>query len=173
MAFTMTTATGRDVNPLALTPGDIEIESISHALAHTNRYGGHTAWAYSVAQHSFLLSQVVPHRLAKAALMHDAHEAYIGDVSRPVKQHVPAFRKLEDSLSNVIAMRFGIDLDDLDEIKWYDVAISIDEMSVLMPKVDPQLYVNHHALNVPIKVWGAGKAKVMFLARFRELFPDA
>lgn len=67
------------------------IEEIAHALAQINRYTGHAARPYSVAEHSLLVCDIVRSQglgvhAQMAALLHDAHEAYVGDVATPIKQ---------------------------------------------------------------------------------------
>lgn len=88
----MITATGRDFHlcgPASL-GNQIDLQDIAHALAQINRYTGHTSRPYSVAEHSLLVADIAAHHGATpmvqfGALMHDAHEAYTGDVSSPVK----------------------------------------------------------------------------------------
>jgi hypothetical protein len=85
----MLTATGRTVDLLQLDPDDIELAHISHALARINRFGGLTT--YSVAAHSIHVAAILEEQghspLAQlCGLMHDAHEAYLGDVIQPVKE---------------------------------------------------------------------------------------
>lgn len=69
------------------------IEEIAHALAQINRFTGHCSRPYSVAEHSLLVAQIAATEGASpaaqlAALLHDAHEAYVGDVSSPAKWSV-------------------------------------------------------------------------------------
>ena len=83
---------GRIVDLLTPNPETIDIEDIAHALARICRYTGHTAGHYSVAQHSVLVSRHLPPELAFDGLMHDAAEAYVHDVSAPLKS---AMREVE------------------------------------------------------------------------------
>ena len=100
---------GRYLDLLDPKPTDIRIEDIAHALAHLCRFGGHTKGFHSVAAHSMLVSANVPVDLALAGLLHDAAEAYLGDISTPVKRIIdsPNFVAVEDRLNCVIAERFG------------------------------------------------------------------
>eukprot|EP00913_Durusdinium_trenchii_P028455 g26683.t1 len=93
-------------------PDQVDIEDIAHALARLCRFNGHTNGFYSVAQHSVLCSQIVDPLYAFDALMHDAAEAYVGDLVSPVKRLLDdhgghAFRDCEDRICRVIAYVFG------------------------------------------------------------------
>ncbi|MCG3774241.1 MAG: hypothetical protein JW395_1059 [Nitrospira sp.] len=84
----ITTFTGRKVNPLALRKEDICIEDIAHHLAHINRFVGALIQPVNVAAHSVFVSRLCADSgWEKEALFHDATEAYLGDVSKWVKQH--------------------------------------------------------------------------------------
>lgn len=95
---------------------DISLEDISHALSNYCRFAGHCKEFYSVAQHSVLVSNILNrHRdpkLELAGLLHDATEAYMGDVTRPLKQLLPEYKALENNLHKIIAAKFEVDLDD-------------------------------------------------------------
>jgi hypothetical protein len=88
----------------------VEIEDIAHALANVCRFGGHSHF-YSVAQHSILVSELVREKdksLALAGLLHDAAEAYLGDVVRPLKRILGAsYSDLERAWMTVIAEKFS------------------------------------------------------------------
>src|SRR4051812_2148358 len=99
MAPLILTYTGKHVNPFDLKPDDICIEDIAHALALCNRFAGHTKRPMSVAQHSVYVSRLCPnYRLA--GLLHDASEAYLGDVTKWVKSthEFEAYREAEDRI---------------------------------------------------------------------------
>src|SRR3954452_17139806 len=107
------TVSGRWVNPFDPDPEQLDITDITRALANTCRFGGHCRSFYSVAQHSVIVSELVEQRGgdaedAFAALMHDASEAYLGDMPHPIKHRSPlgaAFKAAEDHLEQAIRDR--------------------------------------------------------------------
>src|SRR3954465_12827051 len=109
MAFSMVTYLGNRIDPTKLSPEDIDIEDVAHSLSQICRFAGHTRTHYSVAQHSVLLSLLddLPWHLQKAALLHDASEAYMGDVPRPIKQILSGYKEVEDKIQSVIGVHFG------------------------------------------------------------------
>ena len=88
------TFTGKVFDLKILDPESICIEDIAHALAKTTRFGGHLKEFYSVAQHSVLMAQLVPSELKVEALLHDASEAYLGDMPSPFKKMMPEYKKI-------------------------------------------------------------------------------
>jgi hypothetical protein len=95
----------------------ISIDDIAHALSMICHFGGHTAQFFSVAQHSVLVrraSQTLGYTRSfqQWALLHDAAEAYIGDMTRPLKYLLPQYKEIEHRVMQVIAERF--DLAELD-----------------------------------------------------------
>ena len=85
-----------------------DVSTIAFALSHINRYTGHVG-SYSVAQHSVIVSRMLPDDLKLAGLLHDATEAYLGDVSSPLKALLPEYKKIEAFYHSVIDDYFGID----------------------------------------------------------------
>ena len=104
----ITTSTGREVNPLDLRVEDIDINDIAHSLSLTCRFNGHCRVFYSVAEHSVFVSSRCPPEFAFEALMHDASEAYLGDVPTPLKRQWPEYLVAEKRAQGIIAQRFGL-----------------------------------------------------------------
>jgi hypothetical protein len=108
------TYTGKKFYPLAPRIDDIDMRDIAHALSNICRFTGHCRLFYSVAQHSLLGMHYAPHWLKASMLLHDAAEAYLCDVARPVK-HSPgmtAYRAAEQRLQTLIGQRFDVSFDD-------------------------------------------------------------
>ncbi len=91
-------------------PEQIDFYDIAHALSLICRFGGACRRFYSVAEHSINVSRLLePFGLAREGLLHDAAEAYLGDMPTPLKRLFPEFSKLEDRLMEIIAGVFGLD----------------------------------------------------------------
>lgn len=97
------------------------IETIAHALSNINRWTGHTSRPFSVAQHSLLVSHLVPPEFALGALLHDATEAYLGDIAAPLKSLLPEYQRLESSHWGWIAEAFRLPRDMSPEVKYADM----------------------------------------------------
>lgn len=109
---TIGTFTGR-IDPLNPSPSEINIEDIAHALARICRYGGHCVGFMSVARHSIWVMERLEHlgsKMALTGLLHDAAEAYIGDVPRPLKRNpeMQVFLDAEKKLEACIAEVFDL-----------------------------------------------------------------
>lgn len=109
------TYTGGMFWPLDPRPEEVRLDDIVHALSHICRYGGHCRLFYSVAQHSVLVadiaSQVSNDPLVMIyALLHDAAEAYVGDMVRPLKRFMPDYCAIENKVHSTILERFGLPL---------------------------------------------------------------
>jgi uncharacterized protein len=128
------TVSGRWVNPFDPDPEQLDAGDIARALANQCRFGGHSRVFYSVAQHSVIVSELVEQRGGDAedvfaALMHDASEAYLGDMPHPIKHRSPlgaAFKAAEDHLEAALRERFRIKAD-VPEIKRADRALLATE----------------------------------------------
>ncbi len=84
------------------------IEEIAHALSNICRYTGHVSRFYSVAEHCVLVSRLAPKRYALESLLHDAAEAYLGDVSAPLKRLLPDYKAIELDVEKAIANRYNL-----------------------------------------------------------------
>ena len=87
----------------------IKFEDIAHALSMQCRYNGHIPVFYSVAEHSCRVSDALPNNLKAAGLLHDAEEAYLGDVITPIKGALPGYKQIADAFHKVIRSKFNID----------------------------------------------------------------
>lgn len=101
------THSGLYVNVFDPKPDMFVIEDIAHALSMQTRFGGHLPKFYSVAQHCVLMSQKMHPSHQLAALLHDASEAYLIDIPRPIKQRLSNYKEVEDSVMKIIAQKFG------------------------------------------------------------------
>lgn len=149
----------------------ILIEDIAFSLSHINRFNGHTKFAYSVAQHSVLVSHLVPPEFALQGLLHDAVEAYIGDMSTPLKSLVPQFREVENRIEKVILGAFGLSHPLAPEVKRADLIMLATERRDLLKHQDrPWFYLDGvEAAPLTIDKMTAESAETMFLLRFHEL----
>lgn len=105
------TFTGKKVHVMSPIHEDIDIADIAHALSNICRFSGHVRRFYSVAEHSVRVALAVQAErpdLAKAALLHDAAEAYIGDVISPLKNCLPHYKNIEEQWERTIAETFGV-----------------------------------------------------------------
>lgn len=124
---TMNTYTGNKIDPMNMAVADISIQDIAHALSLTCRGGGHVSYFFSVAQHSINCMNEAKargwsERLQLACLLHDASEAYISDIIRPVKVHLSNYLEIERSIMNVILERFGLaDLSEEENAMWKQI----------------------------------------------------
>jgi len=171
------TVSGKFVNPFEPDPEQLDPNDIAAALANVCRFGGHCRPFYSVAQHSIIVSELVEERGGDvedvfAALMHDAAEAYLGDMPHPIKHRSPlgtAFKAAEDHLESVIRARFNIKAD-VPEIKRVDRALLATERRALSgvawewPELD-----GVDALDIELVASPPDEAERAFLARFAEL----
>ena len=105
------THSGKRVQFEAFDPACIDIEDIAHALSMVCRFAGHCPRHYSVAQHSMLVADLVSEEYKLAALLHDASEAYLGDVTSPLKHsgQMRGYRELEGIIQFGIDRHYGID----------------------------------------------------------------
>lgn len=171
------TVSGRWVNPFDPDPGQLDAGDIARALANQCRFGGHSRVFYSVAQHSVIVSRLVEQRGGDtqdsfAALMHDATEAYLGDMPHPLKHRSPlgaAFKAAEDHLEQAIRDRFRIK-PDVSEIKRADRALLATERRAFSAETWhwPELE-GVEPLDLELTAWTPDDAAQAFAQRYAEL----
>lgn len=135
-------ATGIMFDYDAPTPDMVEVEDIARALGNTCRWGGHVTQYYSVAEHAVLVYRLVrdagfPADVCYAALHHDSHEAYLGDVPTPLKRRYgPAWKQeFAAPIDAAICAKLGVDLEliEHDAVKAADALALAYEASKLKP----------------------------------------
>lgn len=174
----MQTATGKQFYPLAPKMTDIDIEDIAHALSLQCRFNGHTRKFYSVAEHSVHVSYAVPRKMALPALLHDAHEAYLGDMISPLKAHFPKMSKYEEVLDRLIQGRFNysVTMEEAAIIKQADMYLCKLEAENLLSRPElVKLWNFPDDLTAPVEYFprfhcvSPDDAGGVFLARFNQL----
>ncbi len=166
-------------------PSSLDIEEIAHSLSMLCRFTGHVREFMSVAQHSVMVARIIESldrgahlgsQLAYDGLMHDATEAYVGDVSRPLKRLLPEYKAIESRIAKAIAERYLV-TDPLPEL----VKVA-DNVSLLWERRDlmalpPDAWAEENVLDlVPAEVlvpWDSRTAEHMFLGTFERLAPAA
>ena len=168
------TYTGAAFYPLAPKVEDVTIIDIAHHLAHQNRYSGATEFFYSTAQHCCLLTDYVRKECKGTPLdclqilMHDCAEAYLVDVPRPIKQHMPEFRQWD--LAITMCVRSWLGIGDVPIPKWQDELdsrIIMDERAQVLSDSGLEWKMDGvEPLGIPISWWSPITAEQQFLMRY-------
>jgi len=155
--------------PLDPRADEVRIEDIAAALSKLCRYGGQCLRFYSVAEHCVHVANYAPPELKLVALLHDASEAYLSDVIRPIKSHLTNYLEIEAGLERVIAKRFGTACPMAAEVERLDTAILADERDQTMaPPPVPWPQTTEPALSVTLQCWTPRRARAEFLLAFRR-----
>lgn len=156
-------------------PDDVRIEDIAAALSKLCRFTGHTKSFYSVAQHCLLVSSNAPDHLKLHALLHDASEAYLGDVSSPLKQLIPMYKLLEGNVHATIMEAFklpGLLPEDQELLRELDLRALKTERNLFMPKTDVSWPVCEHLEVFDVQYFQAlhsWQAECAFMQVFKKL----
>lgn len=171
----ITTWTGVKFNFREPTPDQINLDDVAHSLSMQCRYNGHCSEFYSVAEHSVLIAGWVystkrSKRLALEALLHDASEAYLCDIPRPIKPHLdPNYHDLEHAIERAVARKWNLTLPWNDFVKEGDSRICLDEHAALFEErlgpCDWKLPYSE-PLGIRIQCWMPNVAE----REFRKLF---
>lgn len=135
------THSGVKVYPDDLSRLKVNLDDIAHHLTNIRRFGGALEFDqyYSVAQHSIIMAlyarDVMNKDIARACLLHDASEAYIGDIVSPLKGELRQYQLLENELCDNIYNKYGIktDKETTETVKMIDKQILLDEVNQFMP----------------------------------------
>jgi hypothetical protein len=179
---------GQRFYPLDPRPDEIHVRDIAHALACLNRYTGHAIEPISVAQHSCLVADLLPPELKLWGLLHDAAEAYVNDMARPIKllPEMAAYRAAEHRLMQCVALRFqlvgpGPDGEMPAEVKRADNVALKAEARLLMPSrcgtwskwIDEVPDAPREIASRIRPTWPWHHARAMFLDYWRRLTGEA
>ena len=167
------TYTGVEIEPLRPDPALIRIEDIAHALSNNCRFTGHVREFYSVAQHSVYVSRHVPSEDALEGLLHDASEAYLSDIARPVKMQPEfgaVYKTAEERLERAIAKRFDLVWPWPESVRSADNVLLRTEQRDLMPGLRHLEGEEFYCIpETPIKGWSPARARTAFLSRYLAL----
>lgn len=193
MSTRIETLNRKYVDPLNMAVSDIDIEAIAHALSHQCRFNGYTSRHYSVAEHSYYVSCLVEAAardaghdeadtvaLALQALLHDATEAYLVDIPRPLKSALPEYKGIELRLWAAMCAKFDLDLTMHPSVIEADMRICVTEkLALLSPdglerpewaslNRDYKAYTNGE-VTIPQARIAPETARAWFLQRFKGL----
>lgn len=180
------TFSGRKFWALDPRPEDIELIDIAHALSNNCRWGGHCGPFYSVAEHSVLTAALLPRHLQLAGLLHDASEAYLIDLPRPIKYQIPQYREIEHKLMLCIAEKYGFEYPLTETVKGADDFMLYYERATLFPQYPESIaadvltdaalefffdqQLDGDNLPIEIKRWSPSEARTNFIMAFSNGF---
>jgi uncharacterized protein len=174
---TIKVAAGHYVDLVHPDPDSIEIKSIASALSKVCRFGGHCPHFYSVAEHcihatALACSEGYTGDALLAVFLHDAAEAYIGDMVKPLKVTMPQYGEAEHRIEAAIQAAFGVDFSKwMDVIKRFDRAMLKAEKVTMWPE-DTEKWAGFSEIEdrvVKFEFWEPSQAEMQFLAMARTL----
>ena len=167
----MTLYSGKRVDLLNVKPDDMDIEDIAHSLSMICRFSGHTNRFYSVAQHSVRVCNVVEPALQLTGLLHDATEAIVGDMIRPLKQLLPSYRTIEERVWKAVATRYRLPLELPPTVDLADKMALKSELLQFMEgeaELSDPYWENILALPPVYQPWSPHEAKLEFMLAFKR-----
>lgn len=176
----------QQIFPLALDPATIRITDIIWALSQKNRFTGHTKWPYSVAQHCVLGAEQLPPAFQLPFLLHEVSEAYLPDVSAPVKPALfiervgtngtlerLSWEELESEHADIILPAIGLGsirpLLDAPEVKRMDLAMLAAEKNWLLGPEPAEWGLTEQPAMSYIERWTPDRAAKSMLEAFNRL----
>ena len=153
-------------------PRHFTLNAIAQGLAYTCRFAGQCKRYYSVAEHSVHVSRLVSQEHARHALLHDAAEAFMGDIPKPLKNLLPDYQELEHKIEKALFTHYGLPEDIPDEVKEADLIMLEVERKALFDRQDEWELTRRVANRIPdlelvhMGPWGS---RILFLNRAKEL----
>jgi hypothetical protein len=166
---------GRQFWPLDPRPEEVDILDIAHALSHLCRFAGHVTRFYSVGDHCVRVSRLAPahdRMIALAGLLHDATEAYVVDVPRPLKRFLPGYAEIEARVARCVEARFDLETGILDHpaVKtWDEVLLATEARDLMGGETGGKWHLRAQPLPEIIVPRTPEEARAAFLERFEEL----
>ena len=149
-----------------------DIFDIARGLSHICRFAGQCSRFYSVAEHSVYVSQIVPAEYALAGLLHDAAEAFVGDMAKPLKIMCPDYQAIEKRIERVVLARFGLTLPLHPSVKEADIVMLATEQRQIMKNRDDWEYTHgRQVADIAIQCLAPDDAFALFVDRFSTLTP--
>ena len=155
-------------------PEQLDIKDIAQSLSNICRFNGHCNF-YSVAEHSVHCANLAIQRglsntAVFATLMHDAQEAYTGDMCKPLKNIMPKYAKLEDKIEALVQKHFGVSPAYKDIVKTFDLQMLKAEKASLFPMDTENWFGFDDILEVDITIscWTPATARARFLQLFNK-----
>lgn len=146
------------------------IHDIARSLSNLCRFTGHVKHYYSISQHCVMMSRVVPSEHALAALLHDATEAFINDLSRPLKRRCPDYRMIEERIEPAVMDRFGVPYPFHPCVLEADMRMQMTEQRQLMANHDDWGYPSSmQPYDIYLGSWMPDEAMGRFLSRYRVI----
>lgn len=161
--YDMTTATGRRFNIMNPVVDDVDLGDIVQSLSNQCRFAGHCNHFYSVAQHSVNVAHLVSDELKPWALLHDAAEAYISDIPRPVRKSIPALDAIESRILFVIAGRYSLSWPIPEEVLIADDVMLAIEINEITNERETWHVDDRVAKIVDLTYWDPGNAYFQFI----------
>lgn len=168
------TFSGSHIDFVNIEENQYNIWDIAHALSNICRFSGHSLDFYSVAQHCVIASRTVPLEYAYDTLMHDMTEAYLGDISSPLKKLLHDYTAIEHKFEQHMRRYFGCEPVMSDVVKNIDLVMLATERRDLMfdTGVHWPILDGVTPLSERIECWTPSKAKIEFINRYMELVDD-
>jgi hypothetical protein len=169
------TVSGKDIHLLNPSPDEIDIKDIAAGLSKMCRYNGQISEFYSVAQHSVYAAILAKPESRMHALLHDASEAYLGDVISPLKPLLTNYEEIEKRMMSAIAKKFNFTFDDHEHVHKIDQRLLTTEVQQLIPhhNLDWKLTAPAYPFKIEPWRWWLAEEKFLLFYEIIEKNPNA